>query len=757
MLKRFGMVASVLALLALALAGCKNGMLGEDEATVNGLRDAGDRTAFVTVRNFVEDGSGPLRTIAPDTPVVTTGYKFIAEGRSGRNVLPETLVEIDQTTGRVDLANLAPGLWTITLTAYDENLLGGDTDAAAIVAKKGTAAVLSGSATVNLTSRSGDVVIILTPRNVGTEGEVNLTVNFNSNDQTKIAGNTGGEYNVKIGLYDRATGEPIFDAAGQTTEKDKTADVKGNALVNYNGLGKVPVGEYTFKVTITETTGTGKGPWYYSDNLFVLGNMETKQQVEVDELLGGAEPEAPTNLAAYWAPSKTKADGSEYTVHFSWDRKSFNESGFELQIADITAHFNTTNSQYDGVAANDAATLWTQIDAKKHDNVTTITEKDFARVDYPIYDKQGSLVAGSTYVDYALPTGRLYTARLRARNANGESDWVNLQAGGTEPASKWQDGGVPPAIDVTGAAKLNGYYFDVFSVTYQLGNAILLKQGEQAATAAGKGDVDFHAFAQGAGYEVKYKVAQNNADNNNYQLYPASFAGQANFDGTDRIKSWSGWSNSTDKADTKVYSNQPDVKYEGSSNVTLIPAGASGGLLVDVIGPGDFADLLTEDKVFIQLKEETNQTSPQGALTWEDQNKYTNITDNIKIAGSNTKLGAVDTKKGVSLPDTVGANRQFLCVAVGKDKDNLGKLTITTPQSPAGRDASVYRMTLTLEQNGTVIASGTSGPGDDYVYCDVTQLSEGDYTLRLMVTSMEGWPFSFQRPFVVKCSSTVIP
>ena len=754
MLKRFGMVASVLALLALALAGCKNGMLGEDEATVNGLRDAGDRTAFVTVRNFVEDGSGPLRTIAPDTPDVKTGYKFIAEGRSGRNVLPATLVEIDQATGRVDLANLAPGLWTITLTAYDENLLGGDTDAAAIVAKKGTAAVLSGSATVNLTSRSGDVVIILTPRNVGTEGEVNLRVNFNSNDQTKIQNSTGGTYEVKIGLYDRTTGEPIM-ANAQSTEQDKTTNVKANRLVDYN-LGKVPVGEYTFKVTITDTTiGSQKGPWYWSDNLIVLGNIDLDRQVEVDELLGGAEPAAPANLAAYWASSKTKADGSEYTVHFAWDRKSFNESGFELQIADITEYFNTTNSQYDNVAAVDADNLWTQIDAKNHDNVTTITEKDFARVDYPIYDKQGSLVAGSTYVDYALPTGRLYTARLRARNANGESNWVNLQAGGTDPASKWQDGGVPPAINVTDAAKLNGYYFDVFSVTYQLGNAILLKQGEQAATAAVKGDVDFHAFAQGAGYEVKYKVAQNNADNNNYQLYPASFAGQANFDGADRIKSWSGWSNSTDKADTKVYSNQPDVKYEGSSNVTLIPACASGGLLVDVIGPGDFADLLTEDTVFIQLKEEIGgQTSPQGALTWAGK-EWDAVTTDIKTNGT-SEVGEVNGKKGIRLPDTIQTNvKDFLCVAVGKSDAEIGTLDITTAQGT--RTSSVYRMTLTLEQNGTVIASGTSGPGDDYVYCDVTQLSEGDYTLRLMVTPMEGWPFSFQRPFVVKCSSTVIP
>lgn len=750
MLKRFGMVASVLALLAVALAGCKNGMLGEDEATVNGLRDAGNRTAFVTVTNFA--GDGRLRTIAPDTPDVKNGYKFIAEGKSGRNVLEAKVVTIDQATGRVDLADLPPGLWSITLTAYDVNKLGGDTDAAAIVAKKNTAAVLSGTATVDLTRNSGDVLITLTPRNVGTEGTVNLTVVFDANDQREIQNKNKGQYTVTIGLYKRSTGEAVG-----TSVQDVTVTLEGGqARVPYTGGGNIPVGEYTFKVTITETSGTGKGPWYYTDNLFVHGNMETAQEVTLPELLGGAIPADPSNFAAYWSdsdPTKYNADGSEYTVHFAWNRNSFNESGFKLEIADITDYFNPVARTYDGEVADSATNLWTAIDDKQHGKVITITEKDFSIVTYPIYDKQGSLVAGSTYVDYVLPSGRLYAARICASNDNGDSQWVHLNAN-TDPASKWQDGGITPAINVTGAKKLNDYYFDVFSVTYQLGNFILLKQGEQAAAAAVKGDVALHAYQQGTPYTVKYDVATSAGDVDKYQLYRASFTGQADFDGTDRVKSWSGWQNVTNRADTKVYKTGTD--YTEFTNVTLAPAGASGGLLVDAITAGTFKDLLTDTTVFINLKEETVQTTTPTAPVWQADMAWGRITDSIKTAAQGKKVGTVDNKKGINLPDIIGTEGYYLFVAVGKDKDNLGKLDITTGNGST-RESEVYRMTLTLEKNDTVIVSGVSKPGDTEVFCDVTKLDEGDYTLRLMVTPMEGYDFSFQKQIVVKCESTVIP
>ena len=51
MLKRVGMVLAGILLVALVLMGCKNALLGEEDATVNG-RAAGVRTATITVTNF---------------------------------------------------------------------------------------------------------------------------------------------------------------------------------------------------------------------------------------------------------------------------------------------------------------------------------------------------------------------------------------------------------------------------------------------------------------------------------------------------------------------------------------------------------------------------------------------------------------------------------------------------------------------------------------------------------------------------------
>lgn len=762
MLKKFSMIVSVVALLTLALVGCKNGMLGEDDATVNGIRDVTEgRTANVTVTNYAGTGAtrsaagGSLRTIAPDATNLQVGFTFVAEGKSGRNVLAPTIVTLDATS-TFDLPGLTPGVWSITLTAFDTaKLQGQTTDANAIKALAPTAAVLSGVATVDLTRSNGNARITLTPRNIGKEGTVTLKVNFNNNDQQKITG-LQPQYKVEIGLYHRGTGAEI-QAGGQTTVQDVTQAVKGNRLVNYD-LTQVPVGEYTFKVTITNETDPQKGPWYWSDNLFVHGNMDTNQQVDLDELLGGAAPVAPENFAVYWAKNKDKTDpaGSSYTAHFAWDKKSYNESGFILEIADITEQFNPTNQQYDGVVVNSGATLWTQIEQKGHnDTITTITAANFSRDQYPIYDKDGTLLAGSTYVDYELLSGRLYTARICATNFVDDSAWVYLTNGGTEPASKWHVGGTG-TLAVTEGAKLNNYYFDVFSVTYQLRSFLLLKQGEAANTAAVRGDVDYHAFVQGVGYTVKYEVSTGQADGK-YQLYPSTFATNADFNSPDRNKSWKGWTNDTNRADIKVYGDtQQNTQYEGHTNVTLIPAGASNSLGVDVITAGTFKDLLTDDTVFIQLKEETaGQAAPQG-INWADNNKWTNINTNIKQAVRVSQVGAVDAKKGISLPDTIQTQiKDYLCVTVGNVHTAPGKLTINTGNGT--RETTVYQMVLTLEQNGTVIASGMSNPGDTYVYADVTTLAEGDYTLRLYALPAEGYGFSFQKPFVVKLHSTVIP
>lgn len=200
MLKRFGMVASALALLAVALAGCKNGMLGEDEATVNGLRGVGSRTARVTVTNFEDDGR--LRTIAADQPDVKAAgqWYFVASGNAGDRVLSPRFIAVDQTTGRVNLADLGAGVWNVTITMFDKAKLdavipGVDAAQTTDNAKEAlenhrACIVLTGVGTVDLIRGDSDVRITLTTRGVGGNATVGVTVELHADDKVIITRET---------------------------------------------------------------------------------------------------------------------------------------------------------------------------------------------------------------------------------------------------------------------------------------------------------------------------------------------------------------------------------------------------------------------------------------------------------------------------------------------------------------------------------------------------------------------------------------
>lgn len=86
MLKSIGVVASSVILYTLMLIGCKNALLEQDVATVNGIRDAGLRTASITVTNLISsENQGAFRSIVanPIEKDLTQGnYVLVAEGFS---------------------------------------------------------------------------------------------------------------------------------------------------------------------------------------------------------------------------------------------------------------------------------------------------------------------------------------------------------------------------------------------------------------------------------------------------------------------------------------------------------------------------------------------------------------------------------------------------------------------------------------------------------------------------------------------------
>lgn len=713
MLKKIGMTASVLALMVLMLAGCSNGMLEKDDATVNG--QLVERSNIqLTITNFAGSSSGPLRTIAPEQPDITGGgYVFVATGTSVRKTMTPTIITVD-ANGNADLTGLEVGLWNLTVTAYDITKLGAvDQGNATAVMGVAEAAVLSGSALLDARGTSGNAEITLTPSGLGTEGDVDLTIQFNQDDQQKIQ---TGNFTVKIGLYDRVDG-------AAKDEEDKSVDARASATVDYEAADMAK-GEYTFKVTIED--GQGR-VWNYSDNLYVLGNTTTDGNIILPQLIGEA-PAAPEKFVVYWDSSRVDSVTGDFIATFAWDRTSYNESSYDLQILDITDKFGDTGNgvEYDGQQVQDAAALWTAI----NDEVTGVMGKDnYSSTAYPIFGKEGSLLAGSNKVEYKLQTGRVYAVRIRTVNANGNSAWVNIQAV-NEPQSK-------PTAGT--AKKFEGIVVNLFTITYELDKFILLKDAQLATTDAIHTNVVADAYVPGTPHTIDYKVAD-------YQLYPSSFNGTAAVGSPDRITAWNGWANLANKA--TLYTDE----YDGYENVVVIPAGASHSASLDVIAPGTYKDLLTDQVLLIDL-----QTTNGVTVTWDKSKNLAGKTTDV--SSTTLGLGQVGGVYAVNMDAGQPATKQILYFSVGDEVPQAG---VGGAQFEEGKLVDADGRTQMIEKV-TYILKDTSGKeiakveGRVSASIEITGENDGDYILYVEATSSTGYNFSFQTPFIITYNDITIP
>mgnify|MGYP003300920141 CR=1 FL=1 len=243
-------VTALLATVTLLFVGCSNGL--NTPGTVKGVDAV--RSVCIELTNFASSDTS-ARTIAPDAilkddAIDTSKYIFIAEGKNARKTFGP--VKCDTDGGKIVLENLDAGVWTITITMYDNTLLGGATEVADILTKD--AAVLSGNAVVDLTKANATTSMTLTPDGIGTNGKVALTLNFNDADTDK---STSKELTYVAGLYNKINGTLVEGT--ETTEAELA-----NGTYSVDSVAK---GLYTFKVTITAEDGTG--PWYYSDDIYI--------------------------------------------------------------------------------------------------------------------------------------------------------------------------------------------------------------------------------------------------------------------------------------------------------------------------------------------------------------------------------------------------------------------------------------------------------------------------------------------------------
>lgn len=729
MLKRFGMVASVLALLVLTLAGCKNGMLGEDEATVNGLRDAGDRTARVTITNFA--GDGKMRTITPDSIDLAASagdYVFVATGTNNRVPMDAAIVPVDGVSGRVDLSGLNPGTWTITITAYSVQLLNGEgvtlTDVNAVMAEKDTCAVLSGTGYVDLRNSSSDVKITLTPAGMGTEGNVDVKLNLHTEDQTKIQTN---RYTVKIGVYNGSTLVNGYEADVSTT-------AQAQREIRYTQ--KLPVGLYVLKVSITDTV-TGKGPWVWSDHIYVEGNRDTAPVTPIDmEKLIGEAPKPPKNFAVYYDTDTVNSNTGSYTATFAWDRDSHNEQGFKLQIYDITDKYDYTGGvmQYDSQTFTSAENLWTVVNQNQDKDTKGLKTKETMGTDvtYPKY-AGGNLMAASTYVDYTLQTGHVYVFRLQAENTAGDSEWVYFTGTGTEPTSK----NTHPANATLN--RLDQNVAGVFTVTYDLQDTfVLAAENDTLDTASINTTTEPVVYKPGTPYDILY------LPRGNFLLFKTGATGNADNLNPNYVAGWTGW---TDAYDNAVQFTDAKSTYDKWGNLTLTTIGGASGKssMLDIISSGTFGALLNGgNKVLLKLEQNP------ATVTWQAAQQLTAYTGDVKAATDG--FGKVNTSFALNIDTDGGNTTRYLYFTVGEDV-GTGNIEAGKLKTANGRDVVVDEVKLTLEENGKISARGMGTPVG---FVDLNGLQSGDYTLRIVATNTHGYTFTYQTQLTVKYDTDVI-
>lgn len=795
------LVAALVAAAGMVLLGCPHNNLidggGTEGAAGAGRGGSGEVRLIVT--NFASDkGAGrssswlaPSRTIAPDSidladPATSAKYVFVAQGTgSGGETYGPAYITLD-AGGATSLGISGSGTWRITVEAYEvAKLMSGNAAMAGpantdimqqktadqLMVDGADALVLQGKAILNLgVSNTGVVSVTLTNDGVGTEGDVGVTINFKTpTDVNKI--NTE-DYKVTVALYDYTTSKMVG------TEDEIRAAGAGATLTDTEvvAIDSVPKGRYQFRLTVTDTA-SGDAVAYWADDIFVEGNRSTDQEVDVANLF--IDPAKPQSFEVYWSEKQTGELQEGFLAYLAWAGVPYNAIGVDVEIADITKWYKYAAQQHqvDFTGANPENllthdNLWDAIDTdlgtgafpKKEDVVTSLrwTDSPQGATAYPAIYRSGSQLNGSDGIVFLMQTGHVYSMRIRAAGAKGFSEWTVVGITGT-PAVTDPDklANVP-----SGAGKATKFtlpatngLFDLVQVKYDLkGQYKLYKTTAPTdigteATAAELAPLSEYQGGTPIQLQMKY-VDMSTPQANDWFLYTVNRIGTTD----DRVKTWTGWQDKIDPS--KKFTIIPDqMSYDGYTDLTLLPLGADGNVLLKAETPDTF-NVLSDSNVLVQIRNDTTTAAPTtdwNLLSAGDENPQNGGTGGT---AKDTKLELMkDTSRSILNLDKAGrgnpagaTKKTVLYVSVGKDAQTLGTLT-----DKNGSDFLVKDISVSIMSNGITLARAFTKGSDFIAYASLDGCASGDYTLRVEVLSAAGYWVSYTEDLIIKYDGDVIP
>lgn len=402
-------IVSLLCLATVVLFSCAK-MTLEPEASVA----AGSLS--IVVENFTEE-TGSARSIAPTqltAAQLAAGYTLKLTGSTGRVTLPERTITL--SNGRTTLGDIPDGEWHLTLQVYQNTAP--------------TVPILRGDTTVSVKNNMrAEARFTLSPVEGGT-GTVRLTVDWQEADRSFVQSWYHTELEVSLALYDIATGTMIPNTKARWTRNagntgNGNPDARPIRTLTYTGFTTsgteppLPAGKYEFRFTVIGGNLPAGVVVKWSDVLYIEPGRQTTGNITIPRLI--QKPNAP---ATFSENCTNLTSLGNYTATLTW-AGVYNASNYELEIMKYATGTQRPTNDITWATAAQTASVYTYNTAPDDpNNYTNPAHSGGVVARY----QSGGLLSGQTSIVYNMnmKSGDGFTARIRAVNGFGNSDWKYL-------------------------------------------------------------------------------------------------------------------------------------------------------------------------------------------------------------------------------------------------------------------------------------------------------------------------------------------
>lgn len=356
----------------------------------------------------------------------TLSFYIWGDSSDGSTMNPKkvniTADAVNTSIGTVDLTGIESRDWYLTLAVCNTVTIE-TPDKSAVLQD----AVLIGYANVDM-QYGKEATFVLTSEGLTKTGNVDLSI-FTTGWQTSAftsPANFATSYTASIAIYDRVTGAIVRDSDDAST------------LVTFNGstylsddeddptsyIKSLKPGTYIFQVNFTKKADTSIN-FAYHDTLIIIPGKEIEADIAVPNVIGTL-PAAPTSVTATYKEEHADFYENYFAAWMKWTVASHNETGFEVEVAELdSANKTAITTPTDDTTWTAAISGPSSGSAYSPARVSKYNASNYfgGKTYFPKVETT-SLLATNSEVYLKLELGKRYLLRIRAVNSAGESAWV---------------------------------------------------------------------------------------------------------------------------------------------------------------------------------------------------------------------------------------------------------------------------------------------------------------------------------------------